>query len=128
MSEQAVFTGIYDEEGKKIKICGLLTESQRRPCRFVSFMMTVHLYQADPNLNQSRMNSRLCVQLSLDINRIYAIIHAKIPKKNIILLFHLADLDNGIRPDIETIKKDRGDIFSECCTKTFKEKFQRYVN
>ena len=37
-------------------------------------------------------------------------------------------LDNGIKPDIGTLKKYRGDIFSECCAKIFKTKFLNYVN
>ena len=44
------------------------------------------------------------------------------------LLFHLADLENGRNPDIGTLKKDRGDIFSEFCIEIFKGKFLQYVN
>ena len=40
----------------------------------------------------------------------------------------MAALDNGRKPDIDTLKKDRGDIFSECCAEIFKAKFLRYVN
>ena len=40
----------------------------------------------------------------------------------------MADLDNGINPDIGTLKKDRGDIFLECCAENFKANFLRYVN
>ena len=49
-------------------------------------------------------------------------------KEKHILLVHLADLDNGIKPDIGTLKKERGDIFSECFTESFKEKYLKYVN
>ena len=49
-------------------------------------------------------------------------------KKTHIILVHLADLENGINLDIDTHKKYRGDIFSECCTETFKEIFIHYVN
>ena len=45
-----------------------------------------------------------------------------------ILLFHLAALDNVRNPYIGTLNKERGDIFSEFCTKSFKEKLLLYVN
>ena len=37
-------------------------------------------------------------------------------------------LDNGIKPEIGTLKKEKGDVFSECCTESFKENILRYVN
>ena len=37
-------------------------------------------------------------------------------------------LDNGRNPDIGTLKKERGDIFSECCAERFQKKIIRYVN
>ena len=39
---------------------------------FLSFMMAVHPYQADPNLNYSRMTYRYCIKLSLGVDVIYA--------------------------------------------------------
>ena len=44
------------------------------------------------------------------------------------ILSHLADLDYGREPDIVTLKRDRGNIFSECYTEIFKGKFLRHVN
>ena len=44
------------------------------------------------------------------------------------LLSHLVALENGINLDIGTFKKEKGDIFSECCTESFKEEFLQYVN
>ena len=44
------------------------------------------------------------------------------------LLLLLSYLYNGIEPDIVTLKKYRSDIFSECCSGSFKVKFLRYVN
>ena len=44
------------------------------------------------------------------------------------LLFHLVALDNGINPDIGTLKKEKGDICLEFCIESFKAKFMRYVN
>ena len=41
---------------------------------------------------------------------------------------HLAALENGRKPDISKLKKNRSDIFSECCAESFKVKFIRYVN
>ena len=89
--------------------------------------MTVHLDQADPNCKHSCITCRSCVQLSLDLDGIDASIYTQILKKNDTLV-HLADLYNGRNPDIGTLKKDRGGIFSECCTKSFKGDFLRYVN
>ena len=40
----------------------------------------------------------------------------------------MAALENGRKPDIGTLNKDRGDIFSEYCVEIFKTKFLRYVN
>ena len=44
------------------------------------------------------------------------------------LLLQLADLENQRNPEIGTLKKEEGDIFSECFTESFKEEFLRYVN
>ena len=40
----------------------------------------------------------------------------------------MAALDNGRKPDIGTLKKDRSDIFSECYAKSFKANFLHYAN
>ena len=40
----------------------------------------------------------------------------------------MAALYNGRKLDIGTLKKDRGEIFLECCAENFKAKFLRYVN
>ena len=44
------------------------------------------------------------------------------------ILSHLEDLDYGRNTDICTLKKERGGIFSECCTKIFNEQFLHYIN
>ena len=62
------------------------------------------------------------------VNGIDTIIDTQVLKFTHILLVHLATLDNGRNPDIGTLKKDRGEIFSECCTEIFKAKFLRYAN
>ena len=53
MSDQSVSTlkglGLHDEEGKKININKPLTADQKQLGIIVSFMMTVHPDQADPN-------------------------------------------------------------------------------
>ena len=64
----------------------------------------------------------------MDVYRIYDTIYTQIIKPPHYLLFHLGDLDYGRNPDIGTLKKERGGIFSECCKETFKEKFPQYVN
>ena len=65
--DQAVFTlndqGLHDEQGKKINISGLLTAFQRLSGRFLSFMMTVHLYQDNSNLKHICTTCSACVQL-----------------------------------------------------------------
>ena len=37
-------------------------------------------------------------------------------------------LENGRNPDIVTLKKESGDLFSQCCIEIFKGKSLRYVN
>ena len=89
--------------------------------------MTVHPDQDDPNCNHSRMSCSICIQLPLDVYVIDARIDTEIIKTHIILV-HLDDLDNGRKPYIGTLKKDRGDIFSELCAEIFKWKFLRSIN
>ena len=85
--------------------------------------MTVQPDQADPNCNYSRLTCSDCVQLLLDVDGIYFSIDNQMMKIHHDMLVQLADLDNGRNPDIGTLKKDRGDIFSECCVESFKENF-----
>ena len=91
-------------------------------------MMTVHTDQADPKCKHSHMTCRVCFQLPLDVYGVDASIDTQIIKNSHIILVHLVDLDNERKPYIGTGKKERGEIFSECCTKSFKWKFLRYVN
>ena len=44
------------------------------------------------------------------------------------ILVHLVALDNGIKLDIGTLDKDRGNIFLEFCAKISKATFLHYVN
>ena len=74
------------------------------------------------------MTCRACVQLPLYVDGIYNSIDTQTMKIPHILLDQLAALDDEKNPYIGTLKKYRGDIFSEFCTKIFKEKFLRYVN
>ena len=57
------------------------------------------------------MTYRSCVQLPLDLYGIDASINTKILENPNTLLVHLADLDNGGKPYIVTLKKERGDVF-----------------
>ena len=129
--DQVVFilkdSGLHDEQGKKINTSKPLTAAQRRSDNFLSFMITVHPYQADTNCKHSRMTCRACVQLLLDVYRIDASINTQMLKNPCDLLVHLADLDNGRNPDIGTLKKEKGDS-SEFCKERFKAKFLRCVN
>ena len=65
MSEQVVFTlkylGLHDEEENKTNARNPLTEGQRQSGRFLSFMMTIHPYQADPKCKHGRMHCRDCI-------------------------------------------------------------------
>ena len=90
--------------------------------------MTVHPDQADPNCKHGRMTSRACFQLPLGVDGIDASIDTQILKTPHDLLVHLSELDNGRKSDIGTLKKDRGDIFSEFCAESFRAKFLYYVN
>ena len=60
----------------------LITEDQRWSGRFVSFIMTVHPYQDDPNCKQIRMNCRAYAQLPLDIYGVDASIDTQMLKNN----------------------------------------------
>ena len=130
--DQYVFTlkdlDIHYQEGKKTDVRDLLTVGQRRSSSFLSFIMIVHPDQADTNCKHSCMTCRVCVQLPLDVDGIDASIYTQMLKTPHNILFRLKALDNGRKPDIGTLKKDRGDIFSECCTENFMENFLRYVN
>ena len=132
LSYQAIFTlkdlVICDEEGKKKNASNPLIAGQRRSCCFLSFLITVHSYQAGPNFKHIRMTCRSFIQLPLDVDGIDVIIDNQMFKTPHILIFHLAALDNGRKPDIGTPNKYRGEIFSECCTKGFKVNFLCYVN
>ena len=74
------------------------------------------------------MTCRDCAQLPLDVDKIDYSIDNQMLKNPHDLLVHLVALDNGRKPDIDTLKKDRCDIFSECCAEILKETFLRYVN
>ena len=58
------------------------------------------------------MTCRAYIQLPLKLGGLEARIDTQMTKILPGLLVHLAGLDNGINPDIGTIKKDRGSIFS----------------
>ena len=44
------------------------------------------------------------------------------------ILDHLSYLENGRKPDIYTIEKQRGDVFSECCAERSKERLLWHAN
>ena len=90
--------------------------------------MTVHTYQDYPKYKQNFMTCRDCVQLPLDADAVQTIIYTQMLRKFHNMLFHLVALDYRRNTDIGILKKERGDIFSECCIESFKEKFLRYVN
>ena len=74
------------------------------------------------------MTCRACIQLSLDVNGIYDIIDTQMTKNPHDILVHLTALESGRNPDISTLKKHRGVIFSECCAESFKTELLHYVN
>ena len=69
-----------------------------------------------------------CVKLPLYLDGMDASIDTQILKTPHHLLVYLAALENGRKTDIGTLKKDRGDIFSEYCADSFKGKVLSYVN
>ena len=73
------------------------------------------------------MNFRVGVKLPLHKDWIDDIIDTQIKKINDILIY-LSDLENGRKPDIGTLKKYRGDTFSEYHTESFKAKLLCYSN
>ena len=91
-------------------------------------MDTVHSEQADPKLNHIRMACRACVQLLLNVYGVDTSIDTEMLKTPKILLSLLVDLDNGRKPYIGILRKDRQGIFSEFHNKIFKYKFLHYVN
>ena len=74
-------------------------------------MMTIRLYQADPNRNHSRITCRSCIKIPLDMDGIDDSIDTQILNPSHIILFHLEFLYNGRNPDIGTLKKHRNGIF-----------------
>ena len=57
-------------ELNKTNVSYPLTTVQRRSGLYLSFMVTVHPYQSDTNLNYSRMTFRSCIQFPLDVDGI----------------------------------------------------------
>ena len=94
VSDQAGFNlkdlGLHDKEGKKTNVSGQLTVGQMWSGTFLSFTMTAHPYQADPNCNNIRITCRACVQLPLDVYGIDSSIDTQIMKNPHDLLVHLA--------------------------------------
>ena len=82
--------------------------------------MMVQPYQDYPNYKNSSMSFRACVQIPLYVDGIDASINIQMLNIPHDLLVHLAVFDNGRKPEIGTLKKEKGDIFSECCTESFK--------
>ena len=88
----------------------------------------VHPDQDDKNCKHICMTRRVFYKLSLDVYGIDANIHTQLIFKKHILPVQFMALDNGIKPDIGTLNKDRSDIFSECYAQIFKAKILGYVN
>ena len=115
VSDQAVFilkdSGLHNEEGDKTKVSNPLRTAQRRWGSFLSFMMTFHPDQDDPNCNYSCMTWRSCVQIPSYVDGIDSRIDTQMLKTSHAILVHVAALYNGIKPYIGTLKKYSGDIF-----------------
>ena len=86
-------------------------------------MIMVHPEQDDPNCKHGCMTCRSCIQLPLYLNWVDDSINTQTLETSHDLLSHLAALDNGRNPEIGTLKKEKGDISSECCIESFKENF-----
>ena len=74
-------------------------------------MMTFYPDQDDTKCKHGCMTCRDCVKLPLDVDGIGDSISTQMMKTLHDLIFHLAALDYGIKPEIGTLKKNRGDIF-----------------
>ena len=85
--------------------------------------MLVHPYQLDPKFKHIHMNCKACVRLPLYVDGIYHSIITQVLKTSHIILVHLEALDNMRNPDIFTLNKERGYIFSECYIESFKAIF-----
>ena len=57
------------------------------------------------------MTYRACIQIPLDVDKIYASIDNKMLKTPPDILVHLASLNIWIKPNIDTIKESRGEVF-----------------
>ena len=90
--------------------------------------MAVQPYQTDPNCKHSHMTCSAGVQRPIDVYGIDTSINTQMLKTPHDILFHLADLYNVIKPYIGKIKKEKGYIFSEFFTESFKVKLLWYVN
>ena len=69
-----------------------------------------------------------CVQFPIDANGIDSSIYIEILETHHGVLFHLAHLDSLVNTVIGTLKKERGDIFSDFFAGRFKAKFLWFVN
>ena len=74
------------------------------------------------------MTCSSCTQLPLHVDGTDARIYTQMLNPHSIILVQLVDLDNRRNPDIVTLKKESGDLFSQCCIEIFKGKSLRYVN
>ena len=91
-------------------------------------MMNVHPDQDDTKYKNSCMAYRACFQLPLDSDGIDFIMNTQMLNNPNGILVHLEELYNRRKLDIGTLKKERGDIFSECYTEIFKAGILRYTN
>ena len=82
--------------------------------------MAVQPDQYDPNWKHIHIICRVCIKLPLDVYGIDASIDTKMTDNPHILLFHMEALDNGRKPDIGTLKKERGYIFHNSAPKALK--------
>ena len=97
------YVGFNDEEGKKKG--NPITADQSQTCCLLSLIMKFYPYKASSKCKYISMVCMECVKLPLNSNGIYSIIENKIRSSLNVILFRLKSLDDGIKLDIETIKK-----------------------
>ena len=77
-----MYSILNDDEGNKTNVSDPLTVGQRRSGHFLSFIMTVHPDQDDPNCKYNRMTFRAFIKLPLDVGGIDASIDTHLLEKS----------------------------------------------
>ena len=120
MSNQAVSVlsnvELREKERGGITTGDPLKANQIKSDRFLYFIIMVSPDQEYPKNKYIHMYGRKYLQPPLYTVGIDDIINNQIINTHHEILVHLADLSKKRKPEIGNIKKERGDVFSECRT------------